>query len=85
LNDRPIKDLPPFANKELRDNLLFKKNNEGVEIVDWKLLEEFMTKEGPIPKRQVLKIIKMGTDIFKKEPNLVKIPEPVVVVGDIHG
>ena len=22
---------------------------------------------------------------MKKEPNLVKIPEPVVVVGDIHG
>lgn len=32
-----------------------------------------------------MKIIKIGTDIFKKEPNLVKIPEPVVVVGDIHG
>ena len=27
----------------------------------------------------------MGTAIFKLEPNLVKIPEPVVVVGDIHG
>jgi len=32
-----------------------------------------------------MKILKIGTDIFKKEPNLVKIPEPVVVVGDIHG
>jgi serine/threonine-protein phosphatase 2B catalytic subunit len=32
-----------------------------------------------------MKILKMGTAIFKKEPNLVKIPEPVVVVGDIHG
>ena len=27
----------------------------------------------------------MGTEIFKDEPNLVRIPEPVVVVGDIHG
>ena len=32
-----------------------------------------------------MKLINMGMDIFKKEPNLVKIPEPVVVVGDIHG
>ena len=32
-----------------------------------------------------MKIISIGTEIFKKEPNLVKIPEPVVVVGDIHG
>jgi len=27
----------------------------------------------------------MGVEIFKKDPNLVRIPEPVVVVGDIHG
>jgi len=27
----------------------------------------------------------MGTNILKNEPNLVNIPEPVVVVGDIHG
>jgi len=32
-----------------------------------------------------MKILKLGTDILKKEPNLVKIPEPIVVVGDIHG
>ena len=32
-----------------------------------------------------MKIIQSGTEIFKNEPNLVKIPEPVVVVGDIHG
>jgi serine/threonine-protein phosphatase 2B catalytic subunit len=32
-----------------------------------------------------MKIIKLGTAIFKKEPNLVKVEEPVVVVGDIHG
>ena len=32
-----------------------------------------------------MKILSIGTAIFKNEPNLVKIPEPVVVVGDIHG
>jgi hypothetical protein len=32
-----------------------------------------------------MKILKMGTAIFKNEPNLVKVEEPVVVVGDIHG
>lgn len=83
VNDRPLKDLPPFANNSLDDSLLFPEKNEGKP--DWKLLEEFLSKEGPILKSQVLKIIKAGTDIFKNEPNLVKIPEPVVVVGDIHG
>lgn len=36
-------------------------------------------------KHQVMKILKKGIDILKNEPNLIKISEPVVVVGDIHG
>jgi serine/threonine-protein phosphatase 2B catalytic subunit len=32
-----------------------------------------------------MKILKKGLDILKNEPNLIKISEPVVVVGDIHG
>jgi serine/threonine-protein phosphatase 2B catalytic subunit len=32
-----------------------------------------------------MKILKKGIDILKNEPNLIKISEPVVVVGDIHG
>ena len=32
-----------------------------------------------------MKILNQALDIFKKQPNLVKVPEPVVVVGDIHG
>ena len=84
VNDRPMKDLPPFANKALPESALFVKGESG-EVPDWKLLEEFMSREGPLLKPQVMKIIKMGLDIFKREPNLIRIPEPVVVVGDIHG
>ena len=85
INDRPMKDLPPFVNKAIKDELLFPKDQDGNETTNWKLLQEFMSKEGPLQKSKVMKIIKMGTAILKKEPNLVKIPEPVVVVGDIHG
>ena len=85
VSDRPMKDLPPFVNQAVKDELLFIKNAEGKEIVDWKLFEEFLSKEGPLLKSQVIKILKMGTDIFKSEANLVKVPEPIVVVGDIHG
>ena len=84
-NDRPMKDLPPFANKALSDEILFPRSADGSEKPDWKLLEEFMSREGPMEKKQVMKLIKLGTDLMKKEPNLVKVPEPVVVVGDIHG
>jgi len=51
INDRPVKDLPPFVNKEIRDDLLFKRKDDGAEIIDWKLFEEFMSKEGPLTKR----------------------------------
>lgn len=85
VNDRPLKDLPPFVNKAIDDSLLFQRNEEGKEIPNWRILEEFMSKEGPLLKAQVMKLLTMGTEVFKNEPNLVKIPEPVVVVGDIHG
>ena len=85
LNDRPTKDLPPFVNKEVDDSILFITNADGNEVPNWKLLEEFMSKEGPLRRSQVLKIIEMGTAILKNEANLVSIPEPIVVVGDIHG
>lgn len=85
VNDRPVKDLPPFVNKTLKDNILFVRQDNGKQVVDWKLIQEFMSKEGPLTKAQVMQILRLGTDIFKKEPNLMKIKEPVVVVGDIHG
>ena len=50
LNDRPCKDLPSFANKALNDSVLFPTNAEGKAVVDWKLLENFMSKEGPLLK-----------------------------------
>ena len=57
-----------------------------------------MMKEGPLKKELVTKIIRDGiallsknfsiiilNPILGKEPNLVKIGEPIVIVGDLHG
>ena len=49
-NDRPMKDLPSFVNEEISDEVLFPPNDKGTEIPDWKLFEEFMSKEGPMKK-----------------------------------
>ena len=49
-NDRPIKSLPPFVHKAAPDSVLFNTNAEGQEVPDWKFLEEFMQKEGPLLK-----------------------------------
>ena len=36
-------------------------------------------------KEAIVQLLKMAMDVFKKEDNLVKIKDPVVFVGDIHG
>ena len=46
--DRPMKDLPPFVNKQIPDELLFPTRENGIEIPNWKLFEDFMSKEGPM-------------------------------------
>ena len=51
VNDRPLKDLPPFVNQAVDDSLIFPKNDEGKEIPNWRILEEFMSKEGPLLKK----------------------------------
>lgn len=66
----------------MEDSALF--SGEGG-LPDWKLLKEFLGKEGPVTKAQVVKLLNMTLDMLKKEPNLVQIEEPICVVGDIHG
>ena len=36
-------------------------------------------------KEDLFKIIKLSTEIFKSEPNVIYITDPVSIVGDIHG
>jgi serine/threonine-protein phosphatase 2B catalytic subunit len=54
-------------------------------LPDYKLLRDHFKREGKLTQNQVLKIIKMATKIFENEPNLLDVPSPVTVCGDIHG
>lgn len=83
--DRYVKTLPPPPNKALPENLLFPYKGEDKVKPDWKQLKDFLLKEGPMKKEQVVKILKDGIALLSKEPNLVKIGEPIVIVGDLHG
>ena len=44
-----------------------------------------MNREGKLTKEQMIKLLQQALQMFKKEPNLVQVPEPICVVGDIHG
>jgi serine/threonine-protein phosphatase 2B catalytic subunit len=57
-------------------------------------MKDFIMKEGIIPKPVLLKLLKDSINIFskwhieqflEKEANMVKIEEPIVIVGDLHG
>lgn len=54
-------------------------------MADWKLLKDHLLSEGRVSKSDFLTLISIAQDIMVKEPNVLLVQEPVVVVGDIHG
>lgn len=82
LKDRVIKDVNPPPHKPLQTELLFPNNRT---VPDWKVLKSYLTREGKVHKADLLKMLDSFIDIVKKEPNILKIQDPVTLVGDIHG
>ena len=84
--DRVVTDFDPPPTEPLADELLFP--NRGAKkrcIPDWKVLKEHLSKEGRVSKEQCHQILNDTISMLKKEPNLLKLKDPVTVVGDIHG
>ena len=42
-------------------------------------------KEGKLTKSDILEMISLFQAQLKSEPNIIKIQDPVTVVGDLHG
>ena len=49
------------------------------------LLRSHLLREGHLEKTELMEILRDATNIMKKEPNVLRIKEPVIIVGDIHG
>ena len=80
-NDRVVKEVLPPPMFNLSHSKLFPKKG----VVDYKLLKEHLIQEGKLDKGDILELIQMFKAIIKNESNIVKMADPVIVVGDIHG
>ena len=62
---------------------LGKSGNRQVPNID--VLRKHLLREGRLEKKELIEIIKTATQIMRKEPNVLRMKEPVIIVGDIHG
>jgi len=69
--------------KPLSDEQLFPRGLTAAP--NWTVLRDHLHAEGRITKDHLLTIIGMAERIFTEEPNLLKLKDPITVVGDIHG
>lgn len=60
-------------------------SKERPELPDLKFLREFLRQEGRLTEAQAKKILTSTKDLLRKEPNLLRIPAPITICGDVHG
>lgn len=77
---RTVSSVPPPASKKLT----FEDVYEGGKP-DHALLKDHFFHEGLITEAAALRILKDGTDVLRKEDNLLHLDAPLTVCGDIHG
>ncbi len=49
------------------------------------MLKDHLKAEGRITKADALQIVEIAQTLFRREPNLLQVQDPVTIVGDIHG
>ena len=79
--DRVIKEVLPPPHVPLPHNKLFPQKG----IPDWKILRAHLIREGKIEKKDILELLFLFKLIIKSEPNIIKVNDPLIVVGDLHG
>eukprot|EP01069_Polyplicarium_translucidae_P002354 Polyplicarium_translucidae@DN2007_c0_g1_i2.p1 len=81
--DRVVKDIEPPPFQCISDALLFPDGRS--EKPDWKALKAHLIREGRVKKEDCLDLISKVSERTGAEPNLLKLKDPITVVGDIHG
>ncbi|CAF4688664.1 unnamed protein product [Rotaria sp. Silwood1] len=80
--DRLINSIPYPRASLLTEDQLFD-SSSGLPSIP--LLKEHLQNEGRLDKRCALRLIELAQQIFKDEPNMLRVEQPVTIVADVHG
>ncbi|KAG7742679.1 hypothetical protein KL923_000294 [Ogataea haglerorum] len=79
--ERIVKDISPPSFRIPADAEVFPDGK----MPDYKFLMQHFKREGRLSEQHLTYILRESAAIFEKEPNMLKVPCPATVVGDIHG
>ncbi|ODV94435.1 hypothetical protein PACTADRAFT_51273 [Pachysolen tannophilus NRRL Y-2460] len=80
--ERIVKTVPPVASKKPSEEEVF---DSKTGLPRHEFLKEHFILEGRLQEDHVVRILDMARDVLAKEPNLLDVPSPVTICGDIHG
>jgi len=81
LGDRQKGIVDPPPRMEMSKDFLFPRK----EKINVDALKKHLSREGHVSQDAVIELLHRTADIFATEPNILKLKDPVTVVGDIHG
>ncbi|GEQ69812.1 hypothetical protein JCM33374_g3487 [Metschnikowia sp. JCM 33374] len=79
--DRVVKSVSYPATFTPSDSDVFLENG----LPNCTFLKKHFFEEGRLQEHQAIKILHYATRVLSKEPNLLSVPAPVTVCGDVHG
>lgn len=83
--DRWVQDVPTPSKHIPSDDECFFFDEFGYRIPDTEFLKNHFFNEGKLTHGQAESIIRAASQIFRNEPNLLELPAPATICGDIHG
>jgi len=83
-NDRKVPEVPKPPRYDLSSENLYH-TVDGKTVPKMDLIRKHLMLEGHIQKDCLVRILNEVTDIYRNESNMLRVQEPVIIIGDIHG
>ncbi|KAK6456163.1 Metallo-dependent phosphatase-like protein [Scheffersomyces xylosifermentans] len=79
--ERAVESVTPPATFKPTDEQVFLPNG----LPNCAFLKDHFFKEGRLHEEQAIRIVRAATQLLSREPNLLRVPAPVTICGDVHG